>query len=335
MRAAARARELDTIGSGPVETSAAAGHGLPHRHVEFVDCQAMNDPRPARPLNLDEVLQLTRRPRRWGCPILDIRPPRLARRGHLRGSAWLPVSDPSLLEQELPAHLLPSRGARIAVVSHEPREARYVAEYLERRGFLANWLEVGLAGIPFDPGPSLGALWTPDPYLMEQVSRLPRPEAGPVADLGAGNGRSAVFLASRGHALHCFDRLPDALELCQDRARRAKITVHTHQQILINGGILPGAPFASILMLRFVEKEMLAELGGYLEPGGVLLVHTYSAPTKNKGPDGGGPQKARYLLSPREVEELLPSGDWEFLHRSQIFESPGKAMIGFVARRRG
>jgi 2-polyprenyl-3-methyl-5-hydroxy-6-metoxy-1,4-benzoquinol methylase len=169
---------------------------------------------------------------------------------------------------------------------------------------------------------------------MEQVSLLPEPTTGPVADLGAGNGRSSVFLASRGYVLHCFDRLPDALELCQDRARRSGVALSTYQQNLMKGSILEGAPFSSILMLRFVDKGLLGELGAWLIPGGVVMVHTYSTPSTTKGPGGGGPQKARYLLSPGEVGELLPESAWEFLHRSQIFEHPGKAMIGFVARRR-
>ena len=294
----------------------------------------MKRTRPAASLSLDEVLQLTRRPRRWGCPILDIRPPALARRGHLRGSAWLPVSDPSQLEIELPPHLLPSRGARITVVSHEPREARYVAEYLRERGFAASWLEVGLAGVSFDPGPARGALWTPDPYLMENSGLLPLPESGPVADLGAGNGRSAVFLASRGYELHCFDRLPDALELAQDRARRAGVHLESYQETLMGESRLQGGPFAGILMLRFVDKDLLGNLDGQLKPGGVLVVHTYSTAETQKGPPGRGPQKAKFLLSPAEALELLPEEDWEFLQRSPVFEHPGKAMIGFVARRR-
>ena len=288
----------------------------------------------ARALSLDELLMLTRRPRRWACPILDIRPPALARRGHLRGSAWLPVTDPSRLDEELPAHLLPSRGTRIAVVSQEPREARYVAEHLCGKGFKASWLRVGLAGVPLVAGPARGALWTPDPYLMDQVARLPEPEAGPVADLGAGNGRSAVFLAARGHRVHCFERLPDALALSQDRARRSGVTLESHRISLMESSRLEGAPFAAILMLRFLEKGLLCRLHEQLRPGGVLLVHAYSAPPKQGEPPGQGPQKAKYLLAPDEVEGLLPASEWDFLHRSQVFEQPGKAMIGFVARRR-
>jgi len=87
-------------------------------------------------------------------------------------------------------------------------------------------------------------------------------------------------------------------------------------------------------MLRFVDKELLGELDGQLKPGGVLMVHTYSTAETSKGPQGRGPQKARFLLSPDEAIELLPEEEWEFLHRSPVFESPGKAMIGFVARRR-
>ena len=294
----------------------------------------MSGSRTARPLGLDDLLQLARRPRRWGCPILDIRPPALARRGHLRGSAWLPVSDPTRLDEELPTHLLPSRGSRIAVASDEPLGARFVAEHLCRKGFGAVWLEVGLAGVPFDPGPPQGALWTPDPYLMEHVAQLPEPRVGPVADLGAGNGRSAVFLAARGHEVHCFERLPDALELCEDRARRSGVTIHPHQQLLMENSRLEGGPFATILMLRYLDKGLLARADEHLLSGGAVVVHTYSASPHRGDPPGQGPLKERHLLKPEELADLLPDSKWEFLHRSPVFDQPGKTMIGFVAQRR-
>jgi hypothetical protein len=66
----------------------------------------------------------------------------------------------------------------------------------------------------------------------------------------------------------------------------------------------------------------------------VLLVHTYSAPPRANDPPGQGPLKERHLLRPDEVPALLPEAGWDFLHRSQAFDEPGKAMIGFVARRR-
>jgi SAM-dependent methyltransferase len=289
----------------------------------------MRRARTAQPLDREGILHLARREQRWGCPILDVRPAPQARAGHLPASAWLPVG--ADLEVDLPAHLLPTRGARIAVVAHDPARARAVAEHLAHRGYRAAWLDDALEETSLTPGASRGVLWSPDPYLLEQVDLLPDSDRGPVADLGAGNGRNAVFLATRGHVVHAYDRLPDALDLARDRARRQETPLLTHQRNLKCVEDLGEGPFAAVLMVRFLERALLERIHEILLPGGVLLVHTF---TDREHAPGRGPRRTRYLLAPREALKLLDARRWDLLHRSSAFHQPNKTMIGLVARLR-
>jgi SAM-dependent methyltransferase len=292
----------------------------------------MNTTFTATPASVEEVLRLSRRRPRWGCQLLDIRPVAPPPRSHLPGSAHLPVFEIQRSEGFLPAHMLPSLGAPLVVLAEEKDAARAVAQQLAARGYRARWLAGSLAALPLRPGPATGALWRPDPYLARRLALLPSAHEGPVADLGAGNGRNAVFLACRGYELHCYDHLPDALELARDRARRHSCTLHTHQTKLIDGRGLAEAPFALILMIRFYSKILMETAASLLRPGGVLLVHTYAAGAVGCEA-GSGPRRARHRVSAAEVEALLRPQEWNFVHRSRAFHEPGAAELGFVARK--
>ncbi len=285
---------------------------------------------------VSELLALTESDRRWGCEILDLRSGGRAASCHLPGSASLPLGPGQDFASALPAHMLAPAGSSLIVLDETAARARAAAEHLAGRGYRARWFAGELEGLPWQPGPSSGALWSPDPFLADHLSLLPEPVEGRVADWGAGNGRNAVFLASQGYRVHCYDRLPDTLALARDRARRhgLKEFVTTHQEMLGHDSKFHEAPFAAILMIRFHEKSLMEGLRAWLRPGGVVLVHTYAqAPRLEEGVRG--PRRARYHLTVKEAERLFPAREWTFLERSGALERPDEPMIAFVARPRG
>ncbi len=225
-----------------------------------------------------ELLALADETRRWGCRILDLREPASSAADHLPGSASLPLGAALDFAADLPAHMLPAAGPPLVVFDALPARARAAAEYLLRRGHEARYFAGSLQELPLRAGPARGALWSPDPYLQELESLLPAPHAGPVADLGAGNGRNAVFLAARGYRVHLYDRLPDALDLALDRARRHGVEdqLVIHQLNLTGRKGLAEAPFGLVLMVRFHEKTLMGGLRGLLTPQGAVFVRTYA-----------------------------------------------------------
>jgi rhodanese-related sulfurtransferase len=296
------------------------------------------NPRPAVDIaSLAQLLACAQEERRFSCELLDLRSPSAARANHLPGSASLPLSEAMDFGRELPAHMLPRAGASLIVFDEAPARARAAALYLADRGFRARYFAGSLAELPLRPGPCRGALWSPDPFLAEQRALLPVPAVGPVADLGAGNGRNAVYLAGEGYCVHCYDRLPDALVLARDRARRHGLQdrLTTHQIILTESAALPEGPFGLVLMIRFHEKSLMKRLRALLAPRGAVLLRTYTgeSPTAARAPHTG-PRRARHRLAPQELEELFPAREWSLQACSTAPAERQEPMIAFLARPR-
>lgn len=295
----------------------------------------MNPPGSVNIAQVSELLALTESGRRWGCEIVDLRPEGLAAASHLPGSASLPLGPGQDFASALPPHMLAPAGSSLIVLDETAARAQAAAEHLAGRGYRARWFAGSLKDLPWQPGPSSGALWRPDPFLAGHLALLPEPVEGSVADWGAGNGRNAVYLASRGYRVHCYDRLLDALALTRDRARRHGLEdfVMTHQEMLNRDSRLREAPFAAILMIRFHEKFLMEGLRAWLRPGGVVLVHTYAqAPRLEKG--ARGPRRVRHHLTLKDVERLFPVREWTFLERPGAWPRPDASMIAFVVRAR-
>ncbi len=229
-----------------------------------------------RPLHFDSVRRVAGA-QRGG--VLDARPAVLAQRGHLPGSAWLPVADPSDPGRDLPSTLLPPRGEPIAVIAADPDTARAIAAHLCARGYEAGYLDGPLPATALKPGLSGGALWRADAWLRRSADLLPPPGAGPIADLGGGSGRNSVWLARRGYRALVVDRLPDALDLARDRASRHRVTIETFRADLRRPGALRGrGPFAAALLIRFLLPQVLDELPELLLPDGIVILRCFHVP---------------------------------------------------------
>lgn len=287
----------------------------------------MNPPQ-VLPLGLDELGAFVR-PVRWGCRLLDLRPADPAPRWHLAGSAWWPnASDP-------PTHLLPPRGSTVLAVAPDPERAREVARRIALRGLPSFWLDapyddalvsrLEAHGLALRPGPPDGAMWAPDRYLWKWRHQLPPPETGPVADLGAGNGRNSVFLAQNGWEVHAYDRLPDALALASQRAAVHGVEIHTYQEKLIAWPDLPPGPFALLLFLRFHHPRLLETAAEHLVEGGIILMSTYRA-------EGPGERAHRVPLP--ELKAWFPPSRWTLLDRTEERDERGEPLLSLVIQLR-
>ena len=106
-------------------------------------------------------------------------------------------------------------------------------------------------------------LWglKPDHLLREYVHLIPK---GPVLDLGIGEGRNALFLASLGYAVEGVDCSVTAVTRCRERAREAGLTVNVHVKDLRELTIPPGK-YALILAVSVVNFFTLTEATRLLE----------------------------------------------------------------------
>jgi SAM-dependent methyltransferase len=277
--------------------------------------------------SLDWILNASRRDRdrRFGCRLLDVRPPGVSGENHLPGSARLPVEGASPRPEELSSHLLPSRDRVFVVLDPDPDRRARVTTHLRDRGFTVAMADAWVPAEALRPGSAAGALWQPDPLLEKYLALLPPPEAGVVLDLGAGSGRDAVFLAMHGYDCLLIDRLEDALELATSRARHHGVDIRTHVGDLRDATSIPAGPYSMMLSIRFLQRSLLATASDLLIPQGALVLRAFADPPPRAddprvSPESGSrrPHRPQFRIGLEELSSLLPATSWDFIHEPRI-----------------
>ncbi len=293
--------------------------------------------------------------------LLDVRPAEAFAARHIPDAASIPAAE--LRER---AHELPRARGRLLIVATGAQEARHAAGALTRVGALpafgalpppgatpAGATSAGAAPRsaapaavadaadswpgPWETGPPRRVLWEPSPAVRAWAGRLP---PGRALDLGCGTGRDAVYLAAAGHDVAAVDRLPDALERAAALARQHGLAIRTLALDLRRE--LPPADggFDLILMVRFLERALLAWAAAALRPGGHLILETFAGPVAAMG---NGPRRDRWILAPQEalrvVESWKTAGppiggvSWSVLEYVEGAEMPGTTLTRMVARK--
>lgn len=281
--------------------------------------------------------------------VLDVRSAGEFARGHLAPAVSLPlpeaVSPPlpgaartplaeAVLEQHLPSIFLPSRHESLLVVAATVAVAGAVCEYLRQRGRLDVQPCVvtpeQLAGLPRElvaTGSNQRHLWRPPAFLAAHEDMLPPPEAGPVVDLGAGNGRAAVWLAGKGYRVTAVDRLPEALALGRRLAASQNVSCTFLQRDLRDPDQVPTGPWSLVLVFRYLERPLLQRMPSLLQSRGTVVVRTFRQVEGDEGPPS-----TRHRLADRELLRLLSATDFEVLEYDEDHSADGRPEAGIVAR---
>lgn len=156
----------------------------------------------------------------------------------------------------------------------------------------------------------------PASIVSEWLPLLPR---GPALDLACGKGRHTLLLAGRGQSVTAVDWSGTALDILENRARKAKLSVNRFDDIdtaklrtrgirLIQADLeqiqLPDDSFELILCLQYLQRSLFSQMTRALCPGGVMLFETF---TRAQLSFSGGPRNPAYLLEPGELGTAFPS----------------------------
>jgi len=163
---------------------------------------------------------------------------------------------------------------------------------------------------------------TPNDFLVEVADRLP---PGRVLCLGEGEGRNAVFLARRGHAVTAVDLSAVGLEKAQALAARHGTTLTTIVADLAELDLGHGwAAIVSIWchMPRALRERLHAAIPAALAPGGAFVIEAYTPAQIALGT--GGPREPDFLATAAALERELPGLRWERLEEREriIHEGP-------------
>ncbi|HEY6867310.1 MAG TPA: rhodanese-like domain-containing protein [Candidatus Eisenbacteria bacterium] len=257
------------------------------------------------------------------CALLDVRGEAAFAAGHLDGSGHLPRAELRERRAELPP-----RDQLVLALADDPLEAAAAAAELDAMGYGAvEWLDVPLASLPGGHAGQAPAvrLWRPARFLEQVLPRLRDVGAGAglAADLAAGSGREAVFLALDGFEVEAWDRAPEALERALALARRNRVKIRPVIADLERPDPGLGTErYHLVTVFRFLFRPLFPALARALAPGGVLVYETYRMGQERFG----RPKSRRFLLGPGELAGAFPT------LRTLEYEEPGPAEGPYTAR---
>jgi len=179
----------------------------------------------------------------------------------------------------------------------------------------------------------------PADIVGEWLPLLPK---GPALDLACGTGRHTLLLAACGQAVTAIDWSAAALEILEERARKANLRVRRVDAAVLAAGHagkgiqliqadleqinLPEESFDLILCLQYLQRSLFPQISRALRPGGVLLFETF---TRAQLQYAEGPRNPAYLLEGGELQAAFP-------HLQVLFYrelSAGQGIASLIARK--
>jgi SAM-dependent methyltransferase len=149
----------------------------------------------------------------------------------------------------------------------------------------------------------------PNEFLASVAARIP---AGPVLCLAEGEGRNAVFLASRGHAVTAVDQSAVGLAKAEALARSRGVPLTAVVADLSDFEIMPQA-WAGIVAIFMhlppaLRGSVLARAARGLRPDGVFVMEAYTP--AQLAHDTGGPRDATLLPTLAALQAELGNMEW-------------------------
>jgi SAM-dependent methyltransferase len=150
---------------------------------------------------------------------------------------------------------------------------------------------------------------TPNDFLVSVAAEIP---AGPVLCLAEGEGRNAIFLASRGHAVTAVDQSEAGLAKARALAQQRGVPLTAVAADLAEFAIAPSA-WAGIVAIFMhlppaLRRTVLSRAAAGLRPGSVFVMEAYRPAQLGYGT--GGPRDV--MLLPTLAELRAELGDLDF-----------------------
>lgn len=147
----------------------------------------------------------------------------------------------------------------------------------------------------------------PNAFLMAHAGVL----TGPVLSLAEGEGRNAVFLASRGFDVLGVDASDIGLAKAQRLAAARGVTIRTEIADLA-AYAAPANTFGSVVSIfahlpSAIRQPLYRRVVQSLKPGGVILLESYSKAQLMR--NTGGPKDSDMLLTCADVEREFSGCD--------------------------
>jgi len=264
--------------------------------------------------------------------LLDVRTATEFESKHIPGSLLVPLQ-----ELERRANEVPNSGMPIAVISEWGLRGGSACRLLTEHGFGPLLALDG--GLEAWPGPTVSGMKTkvrhlhgitPSAYLIEHFGLLRK---GLVLDLAMGEGRNAIYLATRGFDVDGVDSDPESVARARCAARKLGAPIRAITGNIEDGTyILPIETYDSIVVFNYLHRPLFNDIKRGVVPGGVVIFQTFTEEQRRFG----RPTNPDHLLRNGELRETFAS--WEILkYRELAGPSRGsgkmRAIASIVARK--
>lgn len=169
----------------------------------------------------------------------------------------------------------------------------------------------------------------PSPWLLRWFQLADEnmlPQKGRVLDVAGGGGRNGIWFAKRGFEVTVVDVSPIGLEIAEQRAKDAGVTIAT-QIIDLENESLPEGPWDVILQMHYLERGLFTKYHDALAIPGLLFVEH---PTRTNLVRHAKPG-AHYLLEDGELPDLCTS--FVIVSYGEGWNEAGKHEARIVARK--
>lgn len=146
----------------------------------------------------------------------------------------------------------------------------------------------------------------PSPLLRTAIKCL---KPGRALDIACGVGRHAILLAEHGWHVTAVDSSRVAIEILQQRARKAGVTVEARVADLESGEFLiePGT-YDLICVFYYLQRDLFSPMRTGVKPGGTVVAAIHL----NDGKEDAKPTNPAFLLEPGELKQLF--AHWEITY---------------------
>lgn len=146
----------------------------------------------------------------------------------------------------------------------------------------------------------------PSPLLRTAIASL---KPGRALDIACGVGRHAIFLAEHGWHATAVDSSRVGIEILQQRAREAGLTVEARVVDLESGEfhIEPGT-YDLVCVFYYLQRDLFSPIRAGVKRGGTVVAAIHL----NDGREDAKPANPAFLLERGELRQLF--ADWEITY---------------------
>jgi SAM-dependent methyltransferase len=170
----------------------------------------------------------------------------------------------------------------------------------------------------------------PNDFVAAVADRIP---PGPVLCLAEGEGRNAVWLAARGHAVTAVDQAEIALAKAQGLAAARGVKIETVAADLAAYRIAPDAWSGIVSVWAHLPPALRRAVHGQvvrgLQPGGVFVLEAYTP--AQLAYDTGGPREVKMLMTAAQLRDELAGLEFEILRELERDVREGTKHTGRAA----